>query len=331
MPTPSKGTVLLTGASGFVGRYLYPALRACGYRIRCGSRNPRQARLVMPDREWVQLDLAQATTVRAALEDCQRAVYLVHGVGQGRDYPERERRAAESFRSAAAEAKLERIVYLGGVAPEGRASRHLESRLTTGRILRAGPVPAVELRAAMVIGHGSASWQMVRDLAVRLPVMVLPRWLDYRSCPLSIDDAVAAILTALDPHTEAGWYDAPGPECLSHRQMLKRVARLMGSHIPLLRLPVLTPMLSSYWIALVTRTDLRPARELVQGLEANLIPSGPSVWSRVPGYARMPLDRAIHDAFEDETSRTMPSERAVRRMLDAAKAVSSALMSSAPS
>jgi uncharacterized protein YbjT (DUF2867 family) len=252
---------------------------------------------------------------------------LVHAMGAGDDYPDRERRAAETFRAAAEDAGLQRIVYLGGVAPEGRASRHLESRLSTGRILRAGSVPTVELRAAMVIGSGSASWQMVRDLAVRLPVMLLPRWLDYRSCPLAVDDTVAAILIALDPRIQAGWYEAPGPECLSHRQMLERVARLMGSRIPMLRLPVLTPNLSSYWIALVTRTPIDLARELVQGLQSDLMPRGPNIWDYLPEYVRVPLDQAIHDAFEDETSREMPAERASHRMAKLADIVTSALAS----
>jgi uncharacterized protein YbjT (DUF2867 family) len=279
----------------------------------------------MPEREWVRLELSEPATVRAAIEGCDRAVYLVHSLGSAEDYPEREGRAARTFRAAAEHAGLERIVYLGGVAPEGEVSRHLESRLNTGRVLRGGSIAAVELRAAMVIGRGSASWQMVRDLAVRLPVMLLPRWLDYRSCPMAIDDAVAAILVALDPRTHGGWYEAPGSECLSHRQMIERVARLMGSHIPELRLPVLTPTLSSYWIALVTRTDIRLARELVQGLQADLMPRGPSIWERLPGYPRVPLDEAIHDAFEDETSGEVPSARTVRRMQEVARAVTSAL------
>jgi uncharacterized protein YbjT (DUF2867 family) len=322
--------VLLTGATGFVGRYLYLALQASGYSVRCGSRDPRTARRCMPDRDWVRLELSEPATVRAALEGCASAVYLVHAIGRGADYPERERRAAETFRAAAEDARVERIVYLGGVAPAGKTSRHLESRLNTGRILRAGSVTVVELRAAMVVGLGSASWRMVRDLAVRLPVMLLPRWLDYRSCPLAIDDAVAAILIALDPRTNGGWYEAPGPECLSHRQMLERVARLMGSHIPMLRLPVLTPGLSSYWIALVTRTDIGLARELVQGLQSDLMPRGPSIWEQLPRCARLPLDRAIHDAFEDETSPEVPSARAARAMAEVGRAVASALEDRSP-
>ncbi|MBN1605177.1 MAG: NAD(P)H-binding protein [Polyangiaceae bacterium] len=325
MPTLRQRTLLLTGATGFVGRYLYPALQASGHRVRCGSRDPLTARSRMPGREWVRLELSEPDTVCSALEGCDSAVYLVHAVGRGGDYPERERRAAETFRAAAEDTGVERIVYLGGVAPKGKASRHLESRLNTGRILRAGSVTVVELRAAMVIGLGSASWQMVRDLAVRLPVMILPRWLDHRSCPLAIDDAVAAILIALDPRTNGGWYDAPGPECLSHRQMLERVARLMGSHIPMLRLPVLTPTLSSYWITLVTRTDIGIARELVQGLQADLIPHGPSIWEQLPRCARVPLDQAIHDAFEDETSAEVPSARAARAIAEVGRAITAAL------
>ena len=170
--------VLLTGATGFVGRHLYPALLAAGCRVRCATRNVGQARRAHPDREWVHFDVERPDIVRAALEGCDAAFYLIHGMGQGADYPEREARSADNFVRAAEASGVRRIVYLGGVAPSGaRASKHLASRHRTGELLRAGAVSVIELRAAMIIGAGSASWTMVRDLAARLPAMVLPSWL----------------------------------------------------------------------------------------------------------------------------------------------------------
>lgn len=168
--------VLVTGATGFVGRALVPALRSAGYDVVAASR--RQVRTADGGLgvEWRQCDLLRPESLTAAFAGVQVAFYLVHSMGGGRaDYSELERRSARAFADAAAKAGLDRIVYLGGPAPLGHASEHLSSRLQVGEILRAGAVQAVELRASMVIGTGSASWQIVRDLALRLPFMVLPR------------------------------------------------------------------------------------------------------------------------------------------------------------
>jgi uncharacterized protein YbjT (DUF2867 family) len=179
-------TILLTGATGFIGSHVAIALAAAGYEE--------------PGRSWVEVDLERPDTLPAALAGCAGAIYLVHGMGTGRDdYPEHERVGAETFASAAATAKLSRIVYLGGVVPPRGASRHLRIRARTGEILRAGAVETIELRAAMVVGAGSASWGMVRDLARRLPAMVLPRWLRNVSYPIAVEDVVKGLIAALEP------------------------------------------------------------------------------------------------------------------------------------
>lgn len=298
----AKRTALLTGATGFVGRHLYPALTEAGWRVRCATREPSRAARGAPDREWVRLDVSDPGTMRGALEGCDVAFYLVHGMGGGGDYPLQESRAAVAFRRAAADAGVGRIVYLGGIAPAGPPSRHLASRLQTGRLLREGTVPAVELRAAMVIGAGSGSWQIVRDLAARLPAMVLPKWLQHTSWPVHVDDVVRALVHAADmPLQESVWLEVPGPERVTHRDLLRRVAHLMRRHPRLVSVPVLTPRLSSYWIALVTRADLHLAQELVEGLRSNLEPAGSSIWDELtPGP--MPLDEAIRRALAEETS-----------------------------
>ncbi|MFN0250622.1 MAG: NAD(P)H-binding protein [Kofleriaceae bacterium] len=299
--------ILVTGATGFVGRHVVVALRDAGHRVRCATRSLERARASSPELEWVELDLLRPSTLEPALAGCDSAVFLVHGMesGHGTDYPEREQRGAHAFAEAAAAARLTRIVYLGGVVPTTGASRHLRSRQRTGETLRAGSVETLELRAAMVIGAESTSWVMVRDLARRLPAMVLPRWLRNTSYPIGIDDVVHGIVAALAlPTTGSAIFELPGPERLTHREVLIRAATAMGRRRRLMiSVPILTPRLSSYWIALVTRTSLVMARELVEGVRSNLEPTNESLWDRI-GHRPLSIDEAIRRALVDE--RTKP-------------------------
>jgi len=306
-------TILLTGATGFVGRHLVVALRAAGYQVRCATRDAASARVRAPELEWVTVDLLRPATLAPALAGCDAAVFLVHAMGSrksdehGDDYPERERAGAEAFAEAAAHAGLRRIVYLGGVMPARGASRHLRSRERTGEILRAGAVPTIELRAAMVIGAGSASWIMVRDLARRLPAMVLPRWLRNTSFPIAIEDVVFGIVSALAlPETRSRIYELPGRERLTHREILVRTAKALGLRPVMISIPILSPRLSSYWIALVTRTSLAMAQELVEGVRHDLEPTGESLWDTL-GRQAMSFDEAIRRALADEAAPELPS------------------------
>ena len=181
--------VLLTGATGFIGRNLYRPLEAAGYDVRCLTRKLEEAQGLWPERQWVRGDIGDPGRLPSAMEGCDFAFYLVHGMGSHRPgWAEEELRWARNFAQAAEQAGVSRIVYLGGVAPQGTPSEHLLSRLNTGEALRAGQVPCLELRAGMIIGPGSASWTIVRDLAARLPAMVLPAWLEYRSEPVAVDE-----------------------------------------------------------------------------------------------------------------------------------------------
>jgi uncharacterized protein YbjT (DUF2867 family) len=302
-------TILLTGATGFVGRHVAIALRAAGHNVRCATRSVEHARDSAPELDWVALDVMEPSSLGPALASCEVAIFLVHAMGPGHsnDYPERETAGAETFAAAAAQAGVRRIIYLGGVVPATNASKHLLSRQHTGEILRTGSVETIELRAAMVIGAGSASWIMVRDLARRLPFMVLPRWLRNTSFPIAIEDVVFGIVAALAlPSTGSRIYELPGPERLTHREVLMRTAMAMGRHRYVLNVPILTPRLSSYWIALVTRTNLAMAKELVEGVRANLEPTGEPLWPHV-GHTPMPLSEAIARALADEAAPTMPS------------------------
>lgn len=214
--------ILVLGASGFVGRALVRALHDLGERVRAATRHLENV-LPSPGVEWARCDLTQPETLLPALEGVGCIYYLVHSMGKGGGhFRDVERQSAEALARSAASAGCRRIVYLGGVAPEGRPSEHLASRLCVGEILRAGKVPAIELRAAMIVGNGGASWQIVRDLALRLPLMILPRWLESRSRPIALPDVITALLDArLLPLAESSWFDIGGPDVLSVREMLE--------------------------------------------------------------------------------------------------------------
>lgn len=295
----STKTVAVVGATGFVGRALLPALVAQGHHVRACARSADPARSSGPV-EWIRVDVLRPETLTPALAGAQAAYYLVHGMGR-RGYAERDRRAASAFVRAAEDAGLERIVYLGGVAPSGPASPHLASRLEVGEVLRSGAVPAIELRASMIIGAGSASWRMVRDLALRLPVMVLPAWLRSRTRPIAVDDVVGALVDALElPLEHSEWFDIPGPETLSGKEILLRLAALGGRRVPTLSVPVLTPNLSALWLLLVTRESFAIGRELVAGLEHDLLPANERYWELSGRRQLTDFDTAARRALEAE-------------------------------
>lgn len=293
--------ILVTGATGFIGGALLRALRNRGEMVVAASRrvHPSSQRGGV---EWRRCDLLRPETLPAALAGVRVAYYLVHSMGGGRsEFIELERRAAVAFAEAAARAGVERIVYLGGPAPRGAPSDHLQSRLAVGEILRTSSVPTVELRASMVIGSGSASWQIVRDLAMRLPVMVLPKWLESRTRPVALDDVVAALIAAAEmPLHESAWFDLPGPESMSGRQILERIAALRGRRIFAVQVPVLTPRLSALWLRGVTRADYSLARELVLGLGQDLLPEDDRFWRLVGHTELLSFDEAARRALAAE-------------------------------
>jgi len=307
----STKKLLLTGATGFVGRHLDAALAETNWEVVRATRNRQKA--TQPG--WVYLDVEDVSSIRPATEDCYAAVYLIHSVDASKDYPEREASSAMAFRDAAEAAGIRRIVYVGGVAPAGKTSRHLRSRLHTGEILRSGTVSTIELRCGLIIGAGGSSWMMVRDLAARLPAMLLPRWLQFSSWPVSVEDVVVAIVRALDlPVEGSAWYDVPGSERMTHADFLSRIAKSMGKDPRLVGVPVITPRLSSYWIALVTRADLALARELVQGLQSDLDPSGRVFWDVLGDERPTEFQRAVYQALEDELATEVPTPKLVSRM-----------------
>jgi uncharacterized protein YbjT (DUF2867 family) len=312
-PLPPR--VLVIGATGFVGRYLHPALVAAGYQVRSGTRAVEAARALDAQREWVEADLDRPDTLEHALQGCDAVVHLVQGIrGDERD-PTRGPQRARHLRDAAERARVRRIVYLGAMEPAERPCAHVASRLEAGRVLRAGPVPAVELRCAAILGAGGATWHIASDLAARLPAMLLPRWADHRTWPVAIDDVVLAVLAALQiPEADVDCYDVPGPEAVTHRHLFSRVAAQLGAHPPMWAVGLASQELSSRWIALTTRVRLPLARALVAAMQSDVNRTVQPIWNHVPGHRCQSVEDAATRALLDERVRRVPTQRAVRAM-----------------
>ena len=287
-----------------MGGAVYPALVAAGWDVRCATRDGERAAAQWPSRNWVTADVADRDSTVRALEGCDSALYLVHGMATASgDFHRAEVAQAETFLRAAEDAGVRRIVYLGGVtAPSSDASAHLRSRRDVGETLRSGSVSAIELRASMIIGHGSLSWLIVRDLAARLPVMVLPRWLKSRTEPVAINDVVVAVLGALDLVVDGSeWFGVPGPEVLSGREILERTADVLGRPRPIMiEVPFLTPKLSSHWVRFVTRAEWSVAREIVVGLKEDLLADDARFWERIGHTSLQDFDEAARRTISDE-------------------------------
>lgn len=217
--------------------------------------------------DWVTADVTSATGVRRALADVEVAYYLVHSLGAD-DFEARDLRAAGIVAEEAGRAGLRQLVYLGGLGDESaELSRHLRSRRETGRQLAGGPVPLTSLNAAMVIGRGSAAFETIVALVDRLPGMVCPRWVTTPTQPIALDDVVAYLAGVCGLEAAFGRsFDVGGPEVMTYRGMIERVARLRGRHPLIVEVPLLTPRLSSYWLHLVTPVNARVARPLIDGL-----------------------------------------------------------------
>ncbi len=300
--TMSKSKILVTGATGYIGGRLVPQLLARGYGVRCLARDPKRLR----GRGWeseveiVAGDVLDRALLVSALAGCRSAYYLVHSMTGGTgSFRDRDLRAAENFAAVAAAAGLERIIYLGGLGRrEEQPSHHLSSRHEVGQILRAGPVPATELRAAMIIGSGSASFEMLRSLVKRLPVMICPRWVANRTQPIAIRSVLAYLVGCLETPATAGQvFDIGGPDVLTYKEMMERFAAILGRRRWIFVVPVLTPRLSAYWANLVTPVPASIAFPLIEGLKSETICEDDRIKSLVP-VDPIGFDEAVRLAME---------------------------------
>ena len=321
--------VLVTGASGYVGGRLVRALLADGLDVRVLVRDARK----IQDLPWItQVEVVQGNAmnlddVRAALKGVHTAFYLLHSIGVGPDFDAIEEKMAKIFADAAEQAEISQIVYLGGIANDKKMSKHLSSRAHTGEVLASGKVPVMELRAGIIIGSGSASFEMLRHLTHRLPIMTTPKWVSNRTHPIAIRDVLWYLTHAAELEKPvSGIFDIGGAEVLSYAEMMQKFAKLSGLRKRIIiRVPVLSPRLSSLWIGLVTPVPTQLARPLVGSLinevvaDPNksidsLIPRPPQGLIDVSTAIELALTRTnenqVETRWSDATAPTAPWQKA---------------------
>jgi uncharacterized protein YbjT (DUF2867 family) len=294
--------VLVTGANGYVGGRLVPRLLAAGHSVRCTVRDPTrlQGRPWADAVEVVCADVLDAPTLPPAMVGVDVAYYLVHSLGGGRDFHDRDLVAAHTFASAARAAGVSRIIYLGGLGdPRTGLSEHLRSRQETGAALREAGVPVTEFRAAVIVGSGSLSFEMIRYLAERLPVMICPRWVYTRVQPIAIGDVLDYLVAALQcPDSVGRMAEIGGADVLTYGQMMTGYARARGLRRWLIPVPVLTPRLSSYWVHLVTPVPAAIAQPLIEGLRNEVIVRDAAARRLFPGIEPINYDQSVRSALE---------------------------------
>ncbi len=321
MPVTTK-PILLTGATGYIGGRLVPQLLEKGYHVRCLARDVRK----LSGRGWdedprveiVRGDVLDRDSVRSAMEGSGAAYYLVHSMLAGeRAFEDQDRAAAENFAAGAEAAGVDRIIYLGGLGQRSeKLSAHLASRHEVGDVLRTGPVPVTELRAAMIVGSGSASFEMLRSLVHKLPLMICPRWVETRTQPIAIRDVLAYLIGSLEnPETAGGTFDIGGPDILTYHQMMLRFAGLQGFRRWVIVVPVLTPRLSAYWVNLMTPVNAGMAFALIESLAFETICEEGKIHELVPiprtGFddaCQWALDKVNQNAVETRwTNASLPA------------------------
>ena len=310
MTTPSlPGTILVTGATGYIGGRLVPRLLERGWRVRCLARDP----LRLADRPWrgavevVGGDVLDTDSLAPALDGVDTAYYLIHSLGVGEEFHERDLRAARTFGAAARSAGVQRIIYLGGLADASTGlSEHLRSRQQTGDALREAGVPVTEFRAGVIVGSGSVSFEMIRYLTERLPAMVCPRWVFTRTQPIGIRDVLDYLLAALDTPGSAGRIvEIGGEDIVTYGEMMTGYAEVRGLRRWLIPVPVLTPRLSSYWVNLVTPIPGKVARPLIEGLRNESVVRDGSARELFPEVTPSSYRTAVERALAQLDARTV--------------------------
>src|SRR6202166_2540786 len=294
-----RSLVLLTGASGYIGGRLLKALEDAGWPVRCIARRPNFLRpRVAPSTEVVKADCLDRNSLSPSMDGVHTAYYLVHSMGSPGQFDQEDRHAAQNFADAASESGMRRIIYLGGLGNENQAlSAHLRSRHEVANILRSSGVPTIEFRASIVIGSGSLSFEMIRALVQRLPVMICPQWVETKAQPIAIEDVVAYLVAALELRLEgSAVFEIGGPDQVSYGEIMQEYARQCGLRRWMSPVPVLTPRLSSLWLGLVTPIYARVGRKLIESMRNPTLVCDPSALTAFrikPKGLREAVERAL--------------------------------------
>jgi len=303
------GCILVTGGTGYIGGRLVPRLLAAGHALRVMARdtNRLQGRSWYDEVQVVRGDVLDPQSLHPALEGIDTAYYLVHSMLAGADFHARDQQAASNFARAAAEAGVQRIIYVGGLGdPAADLSLHLRSRQQTGEALRSSGVPVIEFRAGIVVGAGSISFEMIRYLAERVPIMISPRWVFTRTQPIAIRNVLDYLQAALSFTTEESQiFEIGGPEVMTYGEMLSGYARVRGLRRWIVPVPVLTPRLSSNWVHWVTPIPAVIARPLIEGLRNEVIVRNDLARRTFPGVELMDYDHAVEEALFNLRARTL--------------------------
>lgn len=293
--------ILLTGATGYIGKLLLPLLLEQGHSVVCAVRDARRLALPSLRREQaqvVEVDFLERESLAKIPDDIDAAYYLVHSMaGPDAHFEALEAQSARNFRDRISETRAKQVIYLGGIVNAAELSPHLASRQHVEEVLAEGSYALTTLRAGIIIGSGSASFEIMRDLVEKLPAMIAPRWLNTRSQPIAVRDVLSFLIGAL--HHEPAYnqaFDIGGPEILTYKQMLLRFARARGLHRFIMTVPVMTPRLSSYWLYFVTATSYPLAVHLVNSMKVEVV-CRPSHLGRDLGIVLTPFDEALASAL----------------------------------
>ncbi len=292
--------ILVTGATGFIGRRLVPALLEQGHQVRAMTRHPESYE---GSGDPVAGDVHDPDSLLGPLDGIECAYYLVHSLDDP-DFERKDAEAARSFAEAAAKQGVRQIIYMGGLGEEdSEMSAHLRSRREVETLLGETGVPVTVLRAAIVVGHGGISWELTRQLVKNLPAMVVPRWASTRTQPIAVDDVVRYLVGVCGREEALGRvFEIGGPDQLDYVEMLRIAAEIdTGRKVPIVKVPVLTPRLSSYWLALVTDVDVTTGRNLIDSMGTEVVVTEHSIRELVPGEPMSYAD-SVRRALEERKS-----------------------------
>ena len=300
----ARPTIILTGATGYIGGRLLGLLEAEGHHIRCITRRPDAlAGRIGSNTEVVAADMFEPEELEHALAGGDVAYYLVHSMGNAENFEERDREAARNFGEAAHKAGVKRIIYLGGLGEDVEQSPHLRSRQEVGHVLRASGVPVLEFRASVVLGSGSLSFELIRALVERLPVMTTPTWVSVSTQPIGINDLLAYLVAALDHPTEGSRiFEIGGDDQMSYGKLMQEYARQRGLRRIMIPVPFLSPGLSSRWLALITPVYARVGRKLIESLRVPTVVKDPSARQEFdvqPESAASAIGRALRNEDQE--------------------------------